>query len=414
MYCPDKRSTLAKLITSSAFLIAPLSAKASDFGRAKGFPTGWGPPGQNPNPWGHPDWIVGNFSGGVEKLFDHKVVKAPATSSPLANSPRAMRWGLFGSFQDYQKRYGKPAMLVARSDTVFYEHYEFDRSQEMRFYSKSMAKGVLSLLVGLAFDLGLFDSLEDPVEKYDGRLKGKPLGRVTLRQALNMSSGADICHWLCGTRDDFEKWDLRGFMGHPRSRGKNTDQDAVILNWSHGFKHEPGTAFNYSHVDPHLISMALRAASKMSITEFTETALWRGIGAQADAVWLTDSVGVEDVSASFSASLRDWGRLGLLVAQSGALGGKQIIKSEWFQECRTHRSSEAFLRRGRIQGYGQGYKFYFHHPGDDGKWLRFGGDLGQSIYTDSRTGTTLVILSASNEGGQEYGRLFETALSSTS
>jgi CubicO group peptidase (beta-lactamase class C family) len=203
-------------------------------------------------------------------------------------------------------------------------------------------------------------------------------------------------------------------MGHPRGRGKNTDQDAVILNWSHGFKYEPGTVFNYSHVDPHLISMALRAASKLSIAEFTETYLWRGIGAQSDAVWLTDSVGVEDVSSSFSASLRDWGRLGLLVAQSGALGGQQVIKSQWFQECRTHRPSEAFLRRGRIQGYSQGYKFFLHHPGDDGKLLRFGGDFGQSIYTDSGTGTTLAILSASNEGGQDYAKLFETAMASTS
>lgn len=414
MHCTDKRATLGKLMAGSAWIAAPLSAQASDFGRSKGFPTGWGPPGQNPNPWGHPDWIVGNFSGGIEKLFNHKVVKAPATPGPLGTKLRPMRWGLFSSFEEYQKRYGKPAMLVARSDTVFYEHYEFDRTQEMRFYSKSMAKGVLGLLAGLAFDHGLFESLEDPIEKYEGRLKGKPLGEVTLRQALNMSSGADVCQWLCGTRNDFERWDLRGFLGHPRSRGQNTDQDAVVLNWPYSFKSKPGTAFNYSHVDPHLISMALRAAAKMGVAEFTEAALWKGIGAQADAVWLTDSTGVEDVSSSFSACLRDWGRLGLLVAQNGALGGRQVIKSSWFEECRTHRPSETFLRLGRIQGYGQGYKFYLHHPGDDGRWLRFGGDWGQSIYTDGKTGTTLVILSASNEGGQEYGRLFETAMSGTS
>jgi len=413
MHSLVKRQTLKKLAAAAALVGAPFSALPNDFGRSKGYPTGWGPPGQNPNPWGHPDWIVGNFSGGVEKLFGSSTVKAPASASTLASKPKPMRWGLFGTFQDYQKKFGKPAVLVARAETIFYEHYEFDRTQDMRFYSKSMAKGVLSLLAGLAFDLGVLEDLDDPIDKYDSRLKGKPLGEVTLRQALNMSGGADVCQWLCGTRNDFERWDLHGFMGHPRSRGKNTDQDAVVLNWPHGFKSKPGSAFNYSHVDPHLISMAIRAASKMSISKFMETSLWNAIGAQADALWLTDSTGVENVSASLSASLRDWGRLGLLVAQNGYLAGKQVIRGRWFEECRTHRQSEAFLRKGRISGYNQGYKFYFHHPGEDGNWLRFGGDFGQSIYTDAKTGTVLVILSASNEGGHEYSRLFETAISST-
>ncbi len=197
MHCPDKRSTLSRLLAGSAWLAAPMSAQANDFGRSKGFPSGWGPAGQNPNPWNHPDWIVGNFSGGVEKLFNHKIVKAPAAPGPLGTKLRPMRWGLFGSFEDYQKRYGKPAMLVARSDTVFYEHYEFDRTQEMRFYSKSMAKGVLGLLAGLAFDHGLFESLEDPIEKYEGRLKGKPLGEVTLEEKKKVpgSPGRHVSRW---------------------------------------------------------------------------------------------------------------------------------------------------------------------------------------------------------------------------
>lgn len=409
----DRREAIRWCVAGGAWATWPLAGQANDYGRSRGFPTGWGPPGQQPNPWAYPDWIVGNFSGGVETLFDRRVVKAPPDASPLASRPRPMKWGAFGTFQEYQQKFGKPAMLVARADTVYYEHYEFDRTAQMRFFSMSMAKSVMSLLAGLAFDHGVFRSLEDPVHAYDDRLKGKPLGAVTLRQALNMSSGADLCQWLCNPRTDFERWNERAFMGHPRSRGKNTDQDAVVLNWPHGFKSPPGQAFNYSHVDPHLVAMALRAASKMTISEFTEKALWHPMGAQADAVWLTDAQGVEEVSASFLATLRDWGRLALLVAQNGALAGKQIIKPAWFQECRTHRADEAYLRKGRIAGYDQGYKFYFHHPNDNGNWLRFGGDWSQSIYTDSRSGTALVILSASNDGG-EYRRLFETAISTAS
>jgi CubicO group peptidase (beta-lactamase class C family) len=409
----NKRLTLAQLSGAGIAALLPNFALANDYGRSRGFPTGWGPPGQHPNPWGHADYIVGNFSGGIEKLFSHRLVKAPEKPSVLKSKPIPMKWGLFSTFQEYQKKFGKPAVLVGRSNTIAYEHYEFDRTQDMRFYSKSMAKSVLSLITGLAFEQGVLDNLDDPIEKYDSRLKNKALGIVTIRQALNMSSGADICHWLCGERNNFDRWDLHAFLGHPRSRGKNTDQDATAINWGHGFKNRPGTAFNYSEIDPHLISMAIRASTKTSIADFAEKALWAPIGAESDAVWLTDSKGVEDVGASFSATLRDWGRLALLVAQQGNVSGRQVIKQAWFDQCRTFLPSEGYLRKGRISGYDGGYKFFFHHPKDDGEWLRLGGDLGQTIYIDFKSGTVLVILSASNEGGGEYRRLFETSIAAT-
>jgi len=190
----DRRRRLLQLggIGATAFL--PSLALASDYGRSKGFPTGWGPPGQSANPWGHADYIVGNFSGGIEKLFSHRIVKAPEKPSVFKSKPIPMKWGLFATFQDYQKKYGKPAVLVGRSDTIAYENYEFERTPDMRFYSKSMAKSVLSLITGLAFEHGVLENLDDPVDKYDSRLKGKALGIVTIRQALNMSSGVDICH----------------------------------------------------------------------------------------------------------------------------------------------------------------------------------------------------------------------------
>ena len=410
----SKRKFLGYVSAAAAVSGFPLEAFSSDYGRDLGFPSGWGPMGKTPNPWAYDDWIVGNFSGGIEQLFNKVVVKAPSEATFLADKPTPMRWSLFSSFQDYQRSNGKMGMLVARADSIYFENYEFERSKSMRFYSKSMAKSVLSLLTGFALEHGVLSNLEDTIDKYDARLKGKPLGAITIRQALNMSSGVDICHWLCGTPNNFERFELHGFLGHPKHRGKNTDQDAVIINWPYGFKSQPGTSFNYSHVDPQLISMAIRAATKMSIAQFMEMGLWKEIGAEADAVWLTDAAGAEDVSSSLLACMRDWGRLGLLVAQNGFIGSRQVISDSWFHECRTLRTDEGFLRKGKIAGYDQGYKFYFHHPRDDGAWLRFGGDLGQSIYTDSKSGTCLVILSASNRGGQDYRGLFETSISTAS
>ena len=381
---------------------------ASDFGKSLGYPAGWGPPGQKKMQTGWPDYLVGNFSTGFEKLFDFKLVKAPSKPSPLLSRTQEFKLNLFQSLQDYQEQSGKPAILIAKRDCIYYEHYAFDRTAEMRFNGKSMAKSVVALLAGVAFDMGLFNSLDDPIQKYDGRLKGKPLGAVTLRQALNMSSGVDICRSQCTPNNHYERFERDSFAGAPQSRAKNTDHDSVLINWSYGVDTQ-SNRYNYNPIDPQLIAMAIRGATKTTLSEFTQKALWEPIGARADASWLVDSKGVEHAPAGFNATLQDWGRIGLLVAQSGSLSGNQIISESWLNECKTFGASERRLMPGQIKDKprGEGYKFFFHRPQDQ-SILRFGGDFSQSIFADTKNGLAVVILSITNSG-KDYERILESA-----
>ena len=85
--------------------------------------------GKTPNPWAYDDWIVGNFSGGIEQLFNKVVVKAPSEATFLADKPTPMRWSLFNSFQDYQRSNGKMGMLVARADSIYFENFLYSIPQ---------------------------------------------------------------------------------------------------------------------------------------------------------------------------------------------------------------------------------------------------------------------------------------------
>ena len=389
---------------------------ANDFGASLGFPAGWPPlnaRGGQPLPWVNPDYLVSNMSGGMEPLFKHAVVRAQGPASVIKTKPLDFKLGGRTDFTDYQRQFGKTALLVARGDTVHFENYEFTRNADMRFYSKSMAKGVLGLLAGLALEQGVLDSLDDPIEKYDQRLKGKDLGAVKIRHALSMSSGVDICQTGCGQSTDYERWEERSFAGTGTRRTKGTDADQVAIDWPWGFAHPSGTNFNYSSIDPHLVSMAIRGGAKMSLAQFTEKALWQPLGAQADALWFTDSRGVEEVAGSFCATLRDWGRVGLLVANRGVANGRQVMKESWFKTYRDFQADEAYLKPGAIpkKGGNEGYKNFLHLPQSGTTWLRFGGDLGQAIYIDQKSGAVMVVLSVSNQTGQQiYDDLFRSAL----
>jgi CubicO group peptidase (beta-lactamase class C family) len=68
---------------------------------------------------------------------------------------------------------------------------------------------------------------------------------------------------------------------------------------------------------------------------------------KADAKWLLDAEGYELAHFGFNAVLRDYARLGRLLAHDGAWEGKQIIPSRWMIDATKVRPSDAYLRPGR-------------------------------------------------------------------
>ena len=58
-----------------------------------------------------------------------------------------------------------------------------------------------------------------------------------------------------------------------------------------------------------------------------------GQGAEADATWCVDSHGCEFNCVNFQARLRDWARLGLLVAARGVgKDGQRVVSEAWIDE----------------------------------------------------------------------------------
>ena len=57
--------------------LLPFSTWAQDrWGESRGFPTGWGLPGQQQKWEGYTEYHVGNFSGGIESMLAHQKIRA--------------------------------------------------------------------------------------------------------------------------------------------------------------------------------------------------------------------------------------------------------------------------------------------------------------------------------------------------
>src|SRR5205823_6795850 len=106
---------------------------------------------------------------------------------------------------------------------------------------------------------------------------------------------------------------------------------------------EQGTRFHYASSETVVLTVLLRAVTGMSLSEYLTPRLWQPMGAEADATWVRMQDGTEAGSGNFNAILRDYGRLGILLANDGAVDGKQIIPKDYLLEATDwHRQPDAF------------------------------------------------------------------------
>src|SRR5271170_5975987 len=180
----SRRQTLAGLSASWALkpALAGAGAPGTDgpifsvsgpdadcYGAAEGFPVRW-----QINDPDEARYRVGNFSHFDSILPTRKIARAATawhfdrSSKEILYSHRGARY----SIGDYVARNPVTGLLVAKGDQILYEHYQYGRSDRDRLASRSMAKTITGLLIGIAVSEGAIRSVDDPAETYVPEFKG--------------------------------------------------------------------------------------------------------------------------------------------------------------------------------------------------------------------------------------------------
>ena len=148
-----------------------------------------------------------------------------------------------------------------------------------------------------------------------------------------------------------------------------------------------GKAFSYASGETQVLGLVLRAAVGKPLAEYLSEKIWQPMGAEADATWLVDAGGYEFGYAGLQATLRDLGRLGLLLANDGALDGKQIIPAAWVRAATTPESPH--LKVGEATRYnGYGYQTWIVNERE--RQFALFGVRGQGIYIDPKSKVVVV------------------------
>ena len=330
-------------------------------------------------------YLVGSQSH-QDEIFPAHVVRRATNPSPLARaaSEPALRYEYQGQtfgLDDYLARNPATGLLVARDETILVERYQYARTDRDRFTSWSMAKTVTSMLIGIAIAEGRIRSVDDLAATYVPGLAGTEYGRTSLRHLLQMSSGVRFVEeYRLG--DDVSKLSMDTFL--------QSGAGGVSAVTPFNERAVPaGTKFSYASVETEVLGLVLAAAVGRSVSEYLQEKIWQPIGAEADAAWLVDRSGQEVTYCCLNAVLRDYARLGLLLAHDGNWHGRQIIPAAWVQDATTVRADQPHLRPlTATPFFGYGYQTWIF-PGDR-RMFAFLGVRGQAIYVDPASRLVLV------------------------
>jgi CubicO group peptidase (beta-lactamase class C family) len=351
---------------------------AADYGAAAGFPLGTRASS------GRADTLVGSYSH-FDEVVQSRLVKRAATPWLFKRAPEPPIFYKFGSerfsIENYLARNPATGLLIAKDDTILYEHYQYARTDSDRFLSQSMAKTITAMLIGIAIAENRIRSIDDPVSAYVPGLAGTEYGSTTLRALLHMSSGVAFTENYDGT-DDISRL-ARDLFNEP---GK----DAVASIAQFNTRIAPaGTKWHYASVETEILGLVLHAAIGGPVADYLGDRIWQAIGAEADASWAIDGTGQEITFCCFNAVLRDYARLGRLLAYDGAWEGRQVIPRQWLLDATTVAAGDAYLAPGAATPYfGYGYQTWLL-PGEQRRFALLG-IRGQIILVDPASKLVMV------------------------
>jgi CubicO group peptidase (beta-lactamase class C family) len=337
------------------------------------------------NPW-QPKYRVGAFSH-LDEIYPTRLIARAATPWTFKCSTADIHYEFRGnrfSPLDYMARNPVTGLLIAKDDRILFEQYQYGRTDRDRFVSQSMVKSIVGLLLGIAVSEGAIKSVGDLAETYVPGFKGSEYGRTPIRDLLHMSSGVDFGEERDGGRDLNRLWRDLG-IGSP-STTKGTVNSIVQFNRRIA---PPGTRFHYASIEPDVLGIVLHDAVNKSASDYLRQKVWEPIGAEADARWLVDADGFELAHFGFSAVLRDYARLGRLLAHDGAWEGKQIVPAQWMIDATSVRASDAYLSPGKpMRNFGYGYLLWLF-PGERRQFALIG-YKGQYVCVDPTSKLVMV------------------------
>ena len=211
------------------------------------------------------------------------------------------------------------SFLVIKNDSILFEKYYDGHKQTDISNSFSVAKSIVTSMMGKAIMEGKIKSLDQPVSDFFEEYKNGLASELTVGDLASMSSGM--------------KWNEKYYsVINITSESYFTDDlRSVILGQE--IENKPGKGFRYSSGDTQLLAMIIEKATGTSLSNYLSQKFWDPMGAENLALWQIDSEesGMEKAYCCIAATARDFARFGKLYIDKGKWGDTKILDSSFVE-----------------------------------------------------------------------------------
>jgi CubicO group peptidase (beta-lactamase class C family) len=265
-------------------------------------------------------------------------------------------------FQDYVNNYGTIAFVVLRNDSLVHEEYWDKWNEDSLSNSYSMAKSVVSLLVGCALHDGSIKSVDESICTYLPDFNCDQNKTVTIKNLLTMSSAID-----------FDESYISPFAFSAEALYTDHLREAT---YQHKLIGTPGKQFDYESGNTELLCLILEKATGKKLADYASEKLWSKMGVEKNAYWSLDREKQARAFCCFISNAKDFARFGTLINHHGKLYNQQLVDSAYIAEATAPNTSMMDEDGKPCKKYG--YQFWMvDYKGLHIKYYR--GILGQYI-----------------------------------
>ncbi|MCD2324424.1 beta-lactamase family protein [Sphingomonas sp. IC-56] len=302
------------------------------------------------------------------------------TFTPL-NSSQTMTWkqSLSANYTD--------GMLIIHKGRVVYEHYSGCLDQAGKHAAMSMTKSLTGLLAEIMVAEGKLDP-SAPVTRYVPEVANSAFGTATVREVMDMTTGLDYSEDYSDPNAGVWKYSTAA-SPLPKPTGYTGPVGYYEFLEQIQAQGRNGDAFHYRTPNADMVGWLVSRVSNKSIPELASERLWRPMGAEQDAYMTVDSLGTAFAGGGLSASLRDVGRIGLLVLNEGVINGKRLFPAKAVQQLRAGGDPKKFGTEYQALIGGSYTGLWWIYPGAN-RVVAARGVYGQTIYVDWGSDMVLV------------------------
>ncbi|NUO48042.1 MAG: serine hydrolase [Polyangiaceae bacterium] len=249
------------------------------------------------------------------------------------------------------------SLLVLKDGKMVVEQYFGQPRRAIE--TMSVTKSVVSIAIGMLIADKKIASVDVPLSKYYPEFAGGKKAKITLYHLLTQTSGLE----------------------HADGAGKmSKEKDRLAYARARGVVSAPGTTFSYNNEATQLLSGIVAKAAGKPIDEYLAERLFKPLDITE---WKWERDGAGNVQAFYGLSLhaRDLAKIGVLFANGGTFGEKEILPGSWVRQSTTPAKP----------GESYGYLWWLRYD-RDGRQVGFAADgwLGQQLFVSPSLGVVIV------------------------